>query len=253
MPTTNYSIDTVASLLVTIHQDERGVFSTSVEALPPNPDMARVASLPAYASELLVESDTVASPTRQGARATRWRRRLIATGAVAALVGAVVALHPSSGSSDPLSSPAPTVPTAPAKAFTPSSASCAEPAGSACINTNTILPGLDAACADLLTTAARALDEDPRQWVQGVLVKMVHTGRPLAEVIRQWLASTRADVLATRYADVNLERILQGIDSAIAQADTGACAPQAESVTPSPTFSVGGARCPSSPATRCGI
>jgi len=66
-----------------------------------------------------------------------------------------------------------------------------------------------------------------------LLVTTVHTGKPFADVIRQWLAGTRADVLATRYADVNLESILQGIDSALALVDTGACSPRT-AITSSP-------------------
>ena len=226
MPTTDQSIDSVGVLLVTIHRDERGVFSTSVQVLSPAPDMARAASLPAYASELIQDSETFAAPTPRAARAARWRRYLVAAAAVAALAGAVVALHSPSRASDPLTSAALPAPTASPKAFTLSSATCPDTGGSACSDTNGFLPGLDAACTDLLATAARALDEDPSQWAQRLLVTTVHTGKPFVEVIRQWLAGTRADVLATRYADVNLESILQGIDSALALVDTGACSPR---------------------------
>ena len=226
MPTTNHFIGTVASLLVTIHQDERGGFSTSVEALPANPDVAQTGSLPAYASELVVESETVASTRPQGvARATRWWRFLIAAVTVAALVGAIVALHRSSRPSDPISSPA-TVPIAPVSAFTVPSANCSDAGRSTCSDRNTIPSGLGAACTDLFTTAAQALDEDPQQWAQTLLVATVRTGKPVVDEIREWLAGTRADVLATRYADVKLETILKGIDSAIALADAGTCAPK---------------------------
>jgi hypothetical protein len=119
------------------------------------------------------------------------------------------------------------------------SASCPHAGGSACSDANTILPGLDAACTDLLTTAARALDEDPRQWAESVLVTMVRTGKPLADVIRQWLAGTRADVLSTGYTDVNLDSILRGIDSAIALSGTGACSPTLEARPPGTLGGVG--------------
>jgi len=232
MPTTDQSIDSVGVLLVTIHRDERGVFSTSVEVLSRSPDMARATSLPAYASELIQDGETFAAPTPRAARAARWRY-LVAAAAVAALAGATLALHSPSRASDPLTSAALPAPTTSPKAFTLSSASCPGTGGSACSDTNGVLPGLDAACTDLLTTAARALDEDPSQWAQRLLVTTVHTGKPFADVIRQWLAGTRADVLATRYADVNLESILQGIDSALALVDTGACSPRT-AITSSP-------------------
>jgi hypothetical protein len=109
----------------------------------------------------------------------------------------------------------------------PSSTDCPDVGGSACSDATGILPGLGTACADLLTTAAHAVDEDPRHWTQSVLVSMVRSGKPFADVIRQWLTGTRADVLATRYADVHLETILHGIDLAIAEADTNACSPHA--------------------------
>ena len=89
---------------------------------------------------------------------------------------------------------------------------------------NKVLPGLGAACTDLLTTAAHAVN-DPQQWVQTVLVSTVQSGKPLVDVIRQWLTGTRAEVLATRYADVHLETILQSIDSAIAATQTSTCTP----------------------------
>jgi hypothetical protein len=224
MSTNDHPAATVASLLVTIHQDESGALSTSVEALPA-PGMAQP-SLPLYGSEPLIETRSFATRTPKNARSPRWRRRLLAAAAVGALVGAVVALHPSSRPSDPLPSSERAVPTAATTAFTLSATGCPAAGGSACSDPSTILPGLDTACIDLLTTAARALDEDPQQWAQSLLVRMVRTGKPLADVIHQWLTATRADVLSTRYADVNLESILRGIDSAIALADTGACSPR---------------------------
>ena len=225
MPATDRTVDTVASLLLTIHRDESGVFYTSIETMPPGPRMAQPAILPAYASERDVETETFATAGPESARAPRWRRCLIAAAAVAVLVGCAVALHSPSGSSDSLSSPGSTVPTASSKAFPPSSADCADVGGSACSDATGILPGLGTACTDLLTTAAHAVDEDPQQWTQSVLVSMVRSGKPLADVIRQWLTGTRADVLATRYADLHLETILRGIDSAIAEVDTNACSP----------------------------
>ena len=88
MPATDRSVDTVASLLLTIHRDESGVFYTSIETMPPGPRMAQPAILPAYASERDVETGTFATAGPESARAARWRRCLIAAAAVAVLVGA---------------------------------------------------------------------------------------------------------------------------------------------------------------------
>jgi hypothetical protein len=225
MSTTDHSAEAVASLLVTIHRDESGVISTSIEALTPAPDPAHGTNLPDYGSECDVETETLATTTPNGARAARWRRWAFAAAATAVLVGVAVALHQPSRSSDPLSSPGPTVPTAPSKAVPFSFAGCPGAGALSCSDTNTILPGIDAACIDLLTTAARALDEDVHQFAQSLVVMMVHTGKPLADVTRQWLTGAHDDFLATHYADANLETILHGIDSAIALADTGACTP----------------------------
>jgi hypothetical protein len=60
-----------------------------------------------------------------------------------------------------------------------------------------------------------------------VLVSTVRSGKPLADVIRQRLTGARASVRATGYADIGLDSILHGIDSAIAAVDANACSPHA--------------------------
>jgi len=221
MRTTDHSVDTVASLLVTIHRDESGAFSTSVEAVPPAPRTAQAAELPAYASEWVTERETIAKADPENTRAGR-RRYLIAAAAVAVLVGAAVALHSPSTSPDPLSSRGSTVPTAASSGRPSSDPGCPDASGWACGDATNILPGLGTACTDLLVTAAHAIG-DPERWTQTVLVDTVRDGKPLVDVVRQWLTDTRADVLATRYADVQLDTILQGLDSAIAAVDSSTC------------------------------
>jgi hypothetical protein len=223
MPTTDRSADTVASLLVTIYRNQGGDFSTSVEAMPPDRDSTRDGTARADSFEWLVEPETFATTARQQPGATRWRWWLIAA-VLAVLVGGAIALRPSR-SSHPLSSPAATVATASANASPPASGRCAGAGGAECSGPTEILPGLDAACSDLLVTAAHAVGEDPQQWTRTVVVSMVRSGDPLSNVIRKWLTSTRADVLATRYTDPQLEMVLNDIESAIAVADTGACSP----------------------------
>jgi hypothetical protein len=228
IPTTDRCTDTVASLLVTIHRDESGVFSTSVEALPCARRMAHSADLAPYAAEWVAESKTFATAAPVRTQAGR-RRSLIAAVAlvVAVLVVGAAAWHAPSGSSDSLSSPGSTVATPSSNALAPSTTGCPDASGSVCSDATTILPGLGTACTDLLTTAAHAIGEDPQQWTQTVLVSMRRSGKPLADVVSQWLTGTRGDVIATRYADVHLETILQDIDSALAKADTSACSPHA--------------------------
>jgi hypothetical protein len=220
--TTGHGSDVVASLLVTIHRDERGVFSTSIEAVAPAERMGQTAGLAPYASDPVVESKSLARAAPKSTRAGRRSLTAAAALVVAVLVGAA-ALHPPSGPSGSLSSPGSAPPNPSSNAFRPSSTGCPATSGSACGGTTTILPGLGTACTDLLTTAAHALGEDPQQWAQAVLVSTMRSRKALADVIRQWLTGTRADVIATRYADVHLETILQDIDSAIAKADTSAC------------------------------
>jgi hypothetical protein len=226
MPTTDRGIDIVASLLVTIHRDESGVFSASIEAAPPALRMAPTAHLAPYASESVAESKTFATAASESTRAGR-RRSVVAAVLVGAVLVGAAALHPPSGSSDSLSSPGSTVPIPSSNAYPPSPTGCPDASGSACSDATTILPGLGTACTDVLTTAAHALGENSQQWAQTVLVSTMRSGKPLADVISQWLRGTRADIIATRYADVDLETILQDIDSAIAKADTSACAAHA--------------------------
>jgi hypothetical protein len=222
MPTTDRCIDIVASLLVTIHRDESGVFSASIEAAPPALRMAPTAGLAPYAVEW-AESKTFATAAPEGTRAGRRRSVVAAALVVAVLVVGAAAWRSPSGSSDSFSSPGATVSTPSSNAVPPSSPRCTDGSGSACSDATTILPDLGTACTDLLTTAAHALGEDPRQWAQTVLFSMMRSGKPLSDVISQWLTGTRGDVIADRYADVHLETILQDIDSAIAKADTSAC------------------------------
>ena len=204
MPTTDQSVVPVASLLVTIHRDESGAFSTSVETVPPAPRMGEAAELPAYATEWVTERDTSAKAAHESPRGAR-RRYLIAAAALAVLVGAAAAmLHsPSRGST------------------VPAAASNSSPASSRSDATD-ILPNLGAPCLDLLANVAHAIG-DPEQWTQTVLVDTVRSGKPLADEVRQWLTDIRADVLATRYADPRLDTMLQRIDSAIAAVDASTC------------------------------
>jgi hypothetical protein len=67
---------------------------------------------------------------------------------------------------------------------------------------------------------------EPEQWTQSLLVSMVRSGKPMRDIVRQWLTATRTDILAT-YADVHLHEILQSLDAAIAAADASPCSPHA--------------------------
>jgi len=219
MPTTDDAVNTVASLLVNIHRDERGVFTSSITTVPLAPRTS-TADVLAHAPEVIVDSETIVTRPRASTRVA-WRRYLIAA-AVLLVVGAIVQYSPSGSSGSPstggsaISSPS-------SNAVSASSAGCTEAGEAACSGVRSILRDLGAACSELLSVAAHAIGEDPQQWSEVVVPSAVRSGTPLAEVIRKWLTGTRADVLATRYADVHLGAIVQDIDSAIAEVDTSAC------------------------------
>jgi hypothetical protein len=179
MPSTDHTLVTVASLLVTIHRDEHGAFYATTAAMAPDPRMTQPADLADYAPEPVARSHILATAPNS-ARAARWRRCLITAAAVAVLAGGAAALHMASGPAHSRSQPGQAVPTALSTELQAVSARCPDAGGSACSDETAILQGLGPACTNLVTTAAHALDDDPQQYAQTVLATALRSGKPLA-------------------------------------------------------------------------